>query len=191
MVDRRVLGYEVPAPMLQSLPAIFVIMGAPLAGGLWLALARRNRDPSAAVKFSIAIALLALAFLAIPLGASIVPNGQKLPLGWFVLCFGLLSAGELCLSPIAQAVVTKLAPPRMVGLMTGTFFLAYSASSFISAVIAQHTSANALGRNPLNQAAAMHQYMSVYTRLGLCALTVAILLALISPLLTRRMHNVI
>jgi dipeptide/tripeptide permease len=79
----------------------------------------------------------------------------------------------------------------MVGMMTGTFFLAYSASSFISGVIAQHTSTKAFGRNLLSQTAAMHQYMSVYARLGLCALTVAVLLALISPLLTRRMHNVI
>ena len=191
MVDRRVLGYEVPAPMLQSLPAIFVIIGAPLAGGLWLALARRARDPSAAVKFSVAIALLALAFLVIPIGASSVPAGEKIPLGWFVLCIGLLTAGELCLAPIALAVVTQLAPPRMVGMMIGTFYLAYSASSFISAVIAQRTSAKTLGGNLLSQVAAMHQYTSVYTRFGLSALTVAIVLALISPLLTRRMHNAI
>jgi POT family proton-dependent oligopeptide transporter len=187
MVDRRVMGYEVPAPMLQSLPAIFVIMGAPLASGLWLALARRNRDPSAAVKFSVAIALLALAFLVIPLGASIAAAGKQIPLGWLVLCFGLLSAGELCLAPVALAMVTKLAPPRMAGLMTGTFFLAYAASSFISAVIAQRTG-QTLGGNLLSQAVAMQKYISVYTRLGVFALAVAILLALLSPLLTRRMH---
>ena len=71
--------------------------------------------------------------------------------------------------------------------MTGTFFLAYAASSFISAVIAQRTG-QTLGGNLLSQAVAMQKYISVYTRLGVFALAVAILLALLSPLLTRRMH---
>ena len=189
MVDRRVFGREIPASMFQSLPSIFVILFAPLASALWLRLGARGRDPSAAVKFSLAIAQIGLAFLAVSLGTRLTGADEKVALGWFVLNFFLLTSGELCLAPVGMAMVTKLAPRRIVGLMMGAFFLAYSASSFISGLIAQLTSAKTAGGELIDRAAALANYTSVYTRLGLLALGVATLLFLLSPLLSRHMHQ--
>lgn len=189
VVDRRILGHEIPASMFQSLPSIFVILCAPLASVLWLRLGRRGRNPSAPVKFGLAIAQIGLAFLAVSLGARLAGAGEKVALGWFVLNFFLLTSGELCLAPVGMAMVTRLAPARVVGAMMGAFFLAYSASSFISGLIAQLTSAQTSAGVLIDQAAALQTYISVYTRLGLSALGVAALLFLLSPLLTRRMHE--
>jgi POT family proton-dependent oligopeptide transporter len=35
----------------------------------------------------------------------------------------LHTIGELCLSPVGLSIVTKLAPPRIVGAMMGVWFL--------------------------------------------------------------------
>jgi POT family proton-dependent oligopeptide transporter len=183
MVDRRVLGYEIPAPMFQSLPSIFVILCAPLASSLWMYLGRRQREPSAAVKFTFAIAQVGLAFLALSLGLALTADGEKIALGWFVLNFFLLTSGELCLAPVGMSMVTKLAPKRIVGVMMGAFFLAYSASSFIAGRIAQLTAQSVSGQP------AMESYAHVYTTLGCVALGAALLLWLLAPLLTRRTHE--
>ncbi|WP_380602809.1 hypothetical protein [Steroidobacter flavus] len=77
LVDRRVFGHEIPAAMLQGLPSIFVILGATLFSSLWMYLARRHRDPSAAMKFSFAIALVGLAFLTLSAGIDLTEPGDK------------------------------------------------------------------------------------------------------------------
>ena len=43
---------------------------------------------------------------------------------WLVLFFMVLTMGELCLSPVGLSLVTKLAPPKHVGLFMGGWFLA-------------------------------------------------------------------
>lgn len=185
MVDRHLFGYEIPASMFQALPSIFVILFAPLASSLWLYLGRRGREPSTAMKFCLALTQTGLAFLAIRLGLGLTEPGAKVALVWFVLNFFLLTSGELCLAPVGMSMVTKLAPRRIVGVMMGSFFLAYSASSYISGLIAQFTSPGPATSN----AAAMDTYALIYLRLGMIALGVALVLFLLAPLLTRRTHE--
>lgn len=189
MVDRHVFGYEIPAPMFQGLPSLFVILCAPLASSLWIYLGRINREPSTAIKFTLAILQVGLAFLALSMGLSLTEGGEKIALGWFVLNFFLLTSGELCLAPVGMSMVTKLSPRRIVGVMMGAFFLAYSASSFIAGQIAQLTARSGPANSTVDNATAMDSYASVFTTLGCVALGVAVLLWLLAPLLTRRTHQ--
>jgi POT family proton-dependent oligopeptide transporter len=184
-VNRIVLGHEIPAATLQSLPSIYVILLAPLFSALWLRLGQRGREPSTPIKFTLAIASCGLAFLVLALGARLVPASGKVPLIFFALNFLFLVTGELCLAPVAMAMVTRLAPERIVGLMMGAFLLAYSASSFISGLIAQLTSAQTIGGALVDPSRALATYTAVYTRLGLIALSVAVLLLVLAPVLRR------
>jgi POT family proton-dependent oligopeptide transporter len=97
--------------------------------------------------------------------------------------------GELCLSPVSLSMVTRLSPARVVGMMMGTLFLAYSASNFIAGLIARLTSADTAGGQLVDRNAALDTYSSVYTSVGLMALAVAVGLLLLSPLLRRGMHE--
>jgi POT family proton-dependent oligopeptide transporter len=51
---------------------------------------------------------------------------------WLVAAYFLQVCGELCLSPVGNSVVTKLAPVRVVGLMMGVWFLSISAGNKIA-----------------------------------------------------------
>jgi POT family proton-dependent oligopeptide transporter len=42
---------------------------------------------------------------------------------WLAGVYFLHTIGEMCLSPVGLSVVTKLAPPRIVGMMMGVWFL--------------------------------------------------------------------
>jgi POT family proton-dependent oligopeptide transporter len=188
MVDRKVFGYEIPAASLLSLPSVYVILLAPFFSLLWSALAKRGREPQAPMKFTVAIALLALAFLSLALGIGLTPVGQPVALIWFALNFLLLVMGELCLAPVAMSMITRLSPRRMVALMMGVFLLAYSASSFISGIIARLTSVEQLAGELIDPATALANYQNVYQQLGLYAVAVAAVLLLLSPMLKNRMH---
>ncbi|MFQ5806660.1 MAG: hypothetical protein ACE5I3_09440, partial [Phycisphaerae bacterium] len=47
----------------------------------------------------------------------------KVTLWWLILFYLLCTMGELCLSPVGLSLVTKMAPPRYVGLFMGLWFL--------------------------------------------------------------------
>jgi POT family proton-dependent oligopeptide transporter len=184
LVDRTVFGHEIKAASLQSLPSVFVVMLAPGFSALWLALARQGREPSTAIKFSAAIAFIALAFGVLALGTSITSPTAKVPLFWFVANFFILVVGELCLAPVGISMVTKLSPKRIVGVMMGVFFLAYSASSYLAGLIARLTSVPPSG-DSFDPILARATYVRVYTELALLALGVMALLLVLAPALSR------
>jgi POT family proton-dependent oligopeptide transporter len=188
MVDRVVFGYEIPAASLLSLPAIFVILLAPLYSMMWYALGRRGIEPQAPMKFVIAISLLALGFLTLAFGIGMTAAGEQVALIWFVLNFLLLVMGELCLSPVSMAMVTRLSPPRIVAMMMGVLFLAISASNFISGLIAQLTSVDRVAGEMADPQIAMANYREIYQLLGFYALAVGAVLLLLAPILKKLMH---
>jgi hypothetical protein len=49
---------------------------------------------------------------------------SKASLWWLILMYGVISLGELMLSPMGLALVSKVAPIRMRGLMMGGWFAA-------------------------------------------------------------------
>jgi proton-dependent oligopeptide transporter, POT family len=185
VVDRVILGVEIPASTLQSLPSVFVILLAPWFSNLWLRLAAAGREPDTSIKFALAIGQIALAFLVLALGTTATSGDAKVPLIWFVLNFFFLVTGELCLAPVGFAMVTRLSPRRIVGVMMGTFLLAYSASSFIAGLLARLTSAPADARTMAAMAGARGIYAGVFGRLGLMAAVVAVVLVALAPMLTR------
>src|SRR5690606_7038907 len=60
LVDRTLFGVSVPAPVFQSLNAMFIVTFAPLMAWMWVALSRRNLNPSAPVKFALGVFMAGL-----------------------------------------------------------------------------------------------------------------------------------
>jgi POT family proton-dependent oligopeptide transporter len=129
-------NWTIPTGWFQALPAIFVIVFAPAAAALWLALGRRGRDPSLAVKMSLGLLLLAGGFLVVALAAKRAAAGGLVWPSWLVITYLLHVLGELCVSPVGLSSVTKLAPPRLVGQMMGIWFLAASVGNLIAGLFA-------------------------------------------------------
>ncbi len=184
IIDRTVLGREIPASTLQSLPSLFVVLLAPGFSALWLALGKRGREPGTAIKFSAAIGFIAVAFGVLALGTKMTGASAKVPLVWFLANYLFLVLGELCLAPVGISMVTKLAPRRIVGVMMGVFLLAYSASSYIAGLIARLTSASP-GGETIDLTLARATYVKVYTELGFLALGVAIVVLSLAPVFSR------
>ncbi len=64
-------------------------------------------------------------------------NGlEKSSMWWLIGCYGVITVGELCLSPMALSLVSKLSPPRLTALMMGGWFLSTSIGNKMSGVLA-------------------------------------------------------
>ena len=55
---------------------------------------------------------------------------------WLVASYGVITVGELCLSPMGLSFVSKLSPARITALMMGGFFLANSVGNKLSGILA-------------------------------------------------------
>ena len=200
-VDRVIFGWEVPASMFQSLNAGFIFTIAPLFALLWIALAKRNMEPSTPIKFSIGIVLVGLGFLALVYGMK-SSEGLQTGVIWIVLIYLLHTLGELCLSPVGLSSVTKLSPQRIVGFMMGMWFFASAAGNYVASLIAKGTAGDPVIKiaeriylqvmNLPEDTFTINQkngFMDVYTDVGLIAIGCGIFLAIITPLLRKLMHG--
>jgi POT family proton-dependent oligopeptide transporter len=129
MTRTTIFGWEYPSSWFQSVPAIFVIIFAPMFAALWQKMG--DRQPSSPGKFIYGLLFAGIAFVVITIAAMVGANGRVSPL-WLIVVYLIQTFGELCLSPVGLSTVTKLSPGRMVGLMMGVWFLSISIGSYIA-----------------------------------------------------------
>jgi len=167
----RTLGavnFVIPAGWFQSLNPAFVIAFAPVFAWVWIALAKRNMNPSAPAKFAVGVMLMGCGFLVMAAAAAIVAGGSKVLPYWLILTYLLHTFGELCLSPVGLSYVTKLAPKRFVGQLMGMWFLSLSLGNLAAGLIAGEFDANHIAAMP-------GQYLHiVYFAVGLGAVLLAL-----------------
>jgi POT family proton-dependent oligopeptide transporter len=145
--ERR-MGFLIPTTWFQAIGPIFVITLSPVMGAVWLALGRRNLNPSIPLKFGFGLILLGLGFLVLAGAAVFVARGQKVLPMWLITTYLVHTFGELCVSPVGLSSVTKLAPKRFVGQMMGAWFLATSLGNLIAGRFAGELDPNAVGQMP-------------------------------------------
>ena len=134
--DLNMFGWDVPAGFLQSVNAGFIILLAPVFAWIWVALARRNKEPSSPSKFTLGLVFLGLGFAVMIIAAQRSEGGALVSPMFLVLTYLLHTVGELCLSPVGLSTVTKLAPHRMVGQMMGVWFMSISLGNLMAGQVA-------------------------------------------------------
>jgi POT family proton-dependent oligopeptide transporter len=121
----------------QSINPFWVIVLTPLVIIFWSFLKRKNKEPSTPWKIFYGLFITALSTLVMVTAAYVCHNGlEKSAIWWLVASYGVITVGELCLSPMALSLVSKLSPPRLTGLMMGGWFLAISIGNKMSGVLA-------------------------------------------------------
>lgn len=121
----------------QSVNPFWVIILTPLIVGIFRLLRLRGKEPNIPVKFVIGLFITGLSCLVMVAAANASGNGDvKTSYWWFFGAYGVITVGELCLSPIGLSMVSKLAPARLTALLMGAWFISTSIGNKLSGVIA-------------------------------------------------------
>ena len=125
---RLALGEALPTTnpeMLTQANAFFVIVFTPLLVVFFQRLVARGKGVSTPRKIFYGLLLTAVSMLVMVAAGAFSAGGTiKVSWMWLVNAYAFVTLGELCLSPMGLSLVTKLAPPRFVGLMMGGWFVA-------------------------------------------------------------------
>ncbi|HEX6846152.1 MAG TPA: peptide MFS transporter [Chitinophagaceae bacterium] len=121
----------------QSINPGWVILLTPLIIAFFSWLRRKNREPSTATKIAIGLFISGLSAL-VMVGAVYTSNNgtEKASVLWLIASYGVITIGELCLSPMGLSIVSKLSPVRITSLMMGGWFLSTSIGNKLSGVLA-------------------------------------------------------
>ncbi len=120
----------------QSINPFWVVVLTPVMVGVWGFFRRRKKEPSTPAKIAIGLVITALSAL-VMVGAVFATNGLSAKAGsmWLLASYGVITIGELCLSPMGLSLVSKLSPPRITALMMGGYFLAISVGNKMSGML--------------------------------------------------------
>jgi len=121
----------------QSINPGWVILLTPLVVAFFTWLRRKNKEPSTATKIAFGLFISGLSAL-VMVGAVYASNngGEKANVLWLITSYGVVTIGELLLSPMGLSLVSKLSPVRITSLMMGGWFLATSIGNKLSGVLA-------------------------------------------------------
>jgi POT family proton-dependent oligopeptide transporter len=121
----------------QSINPGWVILLTPLIIAFFSWLRRKNREPSTATKIAFGLFISGLSAL-VMVGAVYASNNgtEKASVLWLIASYGVITIGELCLSPMGLSIVSKLSPVRITSLMMGGWFLSTSIGNKLSGVLA-------------------------------------------------------
>lgn len=121
----------------QSINPGWVIMLTPLVVAFFTFLRRKNAEPTTPTKIALGLLISGLSALVMYAAVQAGSNGaEKVSVWWLIASYGVITIGELFLSPMGLSIVSKLSPPRITALMMGGWFLSTSIGNKLSGVLA-------------------------------------------------------
>lgn len=183
-------GSAMTAAQTQSFNSGFILLFAPAFAALWAFLGRRNLDPSAPMKFSLALMQVGIGFLILVAGVKFADGAYKVPLIFLAVAYMLHTTGELFLSPVGLSQMTKLSAPAVVSTIMAVWFLASSWAQYLGGMVANLTATETVAGQVLDPKGALETYASVFQTIGIWSVGLGILMAIASPWLKKLAHGV-
>jgi POT family proton-dependent oligopeptide transporter len=168
------LGFKIAPGVLQAMPALFVIIFAPVAAWLWMKLG--DKQPSTSKKFSIGLLLAGLSFIVMLIPGYLSGGDTLVSPYWLILSYLIVTLGELCLSPVGLSATTKLAPAAFSAQTMSLWFLASAVAQAINAQLVKLYS--------------QETELLYFGSIGGFAILCAIIIYFISPIIQRYMKGV-
>lgn len=179
-ISKTIGSWEMPTSWFQAINPVFIVILGPLFSMIWVALAKRKKNPSSPVKMGIGMLALAIGFLFM-IGAVIQRGGDstditvKASLIWIIATYFFHTIGELCLSPIGLSMVSKLAPLKLASLFMGIWFLSSAIANYSSGLMIIF--ANSFG------------YMALFVMFAILVGILGVIVFFISRKLVTMMHG--
>ena len=127
----------VSTELYQSVNPLFVILLTPVVIWVFARLRKRGKEPTTPAKIGWGLVISALSTLVTIMAVYACHNGAvKASAWWLIGTYAVITAGELCLSPMGLSMVSKMAPRHITGLMMGGWQLATSLGNKLSGVLA-------------------------------------------------------
>lgn len=132
-VDLRLGDFAVPVSWILMLNPLFIFLLTPLLALVWARLAASRGEPGTLSKMILGFLSLAVAFALL---AIVAKSGAAVSLGWVVAFMGLLTLGELLLSPVGLSLFSRTAPAGFASQVLAIWFFSMFVGNYGSGLLA-------------------------------------------------------
>ena len=175
-VDVSLFNYKMPPQWLMNLNSIFVILGSPVLAYIFSKLRNQGLIVSISKQFVLSLVTIALSFYFLSVGIFCANSSGFTSSVWIIMHFLAQAVGELLIAPIGYAMIGKLAPSNLQGIMMGTWMMVAGISASLS-----HYFSNIMTKSEaINPLVTNDNYFDTFNTLGFCSLISAGLLFFIS-----------
>jgi POT family proton-dependent oligopeptide transporter len=139
--DWSVMGlFTMPSTWLQVFNPLFIVLMGTYMMRLWDKMG--EKQPSSIKKMAIGSVFLGLGFIFLVIPTIGFTEETKMSFLWFLPTIFVFTVGELCFSPIGLSLVTKVAPPRYVGVLMGWWFFSMAGGNFFGGYLGTYFKAD-------------------------------------------------
>lgn len=183
-VEHYVFGIPLQGESFQTLNPFWILIASPLLAWFYTKMGKKGKDFCLPTKFAFGMFLCSLGFLTIPFAVSFFAGANsKINGNWLVIVYGFQSIGELLISGLGLAMVTKLVPKKIVGFMMGVWFMSSAIAMALGGLVA--TLASVPKDSVGDPSISLGIYSDLFLKLGITAMIISIIMFLFVPKLKK------
>lgn len=175
-VDKHFLGYELATQWIRNINPSVIILGAPIMVFAVNKLKEYGYQVTVSIQFVFAFILMSCSFFLLAAGIIFSDSQGYTHLYWVIAYILLQGIAELLLAPVGYAVIGRIAPPHLQGILMGSWMLV----SGLAAYFSQYFSNAMVKTEQSNPLLTNGDFLQVFKQLGCSALIGSILLFFIS-----------
>ena len=180
--NHTLFGLTIPGESFQSLNPLWILLASPVLAWIYAKLGKQGKDFSLPGKFAFGMLLTSFGFLILPFAGKYFSSNGLISGNWLIISYGFQSLGELFVSGLGLAMVTKLVPQRMMGFMMGAWFMSTAVAMALGGVVASFAS---VPHNITEPILSMPIYSQLFIKLGISTFIISIIMFVFVPKLKK------
>ncbi len=182
-VDMQAFGFKIAPQWAQDINSVVVVVGGPILAIILQKMREHGKNVSNPLLFCLALVFIGLGFVVLPLGIHLAnPQTGLVGFSWVFISYVLQSMGELCISPIGYAMVGRLVPRKLQGLMMGVWMM----TSGVAGIGSSYISNSAVGGQDLAKPLLSNpSFASSFNWVGYGSIAAGLVLFVLIPWLNR------
>ncbi|MGD9021106.1 MAG: oligopeptide:H+ symporter [Lysobacterales bacterium] len=166
----------------QAFNPIWVFLLSPILAWAYTKAGDAGKDISIAAKFVFGFLLVALGFFIYGASEHFADATGKVSSWLMVWGYGAISLGELLVSALGLAMISRYVPARMGGFMMGAYFVASGVSQYLGGLVATFA---AVPRDITDPLQTLPIYTGLFNKLGVAALVCTAIAIAVLPLMNK------
>lgn len=148
-VDHNIMGFTVPPQWLMNINTIIIIIAGPALAYFLKWMRSKGKIVRIPYQFAISLCLIGIGFILLTVGIYFANAKGLSAFPWIIISYVFQSLGEILISPIGYAMIGQLIPPKLQGLMMGTWLMISGVAATLSNYFSQMSFDKAQLKDPL------------------------------------------
>jgi POT family proton-dependent oligopeptide transporter len=168
-------------------PAAWLVILTPFSIKAWKWLHKKNINSRSYGKYIIAFLAMGSCFLVLWTSCLFNYTTGMIPVAFLVIAYLFMEIGEICLGPVSFSLASKLSPKQIASTTMGLMYLSISFGEYLAGKLGSFMTVPEGISDPVRM---MPYFSAVFLKIAFGSLFIALLVAMLSPLLKKWMMEI-